>query len=64
MSAQQAPEALILHLAAEIKVLRGMAEHLLSSMELISTAKDRGFGIDYATGCARVAVEKAKRAAS
>ena len=36
------------------------APELLEALELISTATDRGFGIDYAKGCARAAIAKAR----
>jgi hypothetical protein len=36
------------------------APELLDALELISTATDRGFGIDYAKGCARAAIAKAR----
>ena len=36
------------------------APMLLAALELIESAKDRGFGIDYARGCARAAIAKAK----
>lgn len=35
------------------------APMLLAALELIESAKDRGFGIDYAMGCARAAIAKA-----
>lgn len=37
------------------------APEMLAALELIESAKDRGFGIDYARGCARAAIAKAKR---
>ena len=40
--------------------LAAAAPMLLAALELIESAKDRGYGIDYAQGCARAAIEKAK----
>ena len=40
--------------------LAAAAPMLLAALELIESAKDRGFGIDYAQGCARAAIAKAK----
>jgi hypothetical protein len=36
------------------------APEMLEALELISTAKQRGFGIDYAEGCARQVLHKIK----
>jgi hypothetical protein len=36
------------------------APELLDSLELIFSAEDRGFGMDYVKGCARAAIAKAK----
>ena len=40
--------------------LAAAAPMLLAALELIESAKGRGFGIDYAQGCARAAIAKAK----
>ena len=40
--------------------LAAAAPAMLAALELIESAKDRGFGIDYARGCARAAIAKAK----
>ena len=40
--------------------LAAAAPMLLAALELIESAKDRGLGIDYARGCARAAIAKAK----
>ena len=36
------------------------APDLLDALELILSAEDRGFGMDYVKGCARAAIAKAK----
>lgn len=45
--------------AAEIERLRAVNAELLAALELISTAQERGFGIDYAQGCAIAAINNA-----
>jgi hypothetical protein len=40
--------------------LLAAAPEMLEALELISTAKQRGFGIDYAEGCARQVLHKIK----
>lgn len=46
--------------AQKAQRLAAAAPMLLAALELIESAKDRGFGIDYARGCARAAIAKAK----
>ncbi|HSH49482.1 MAG TPA: hypothetical protein VK991_12930, partial [Halomonas sp.] len=36
------------------------APDLLDALRLIASAKDRGFDIDYAIGCAKAAIRKAE----
>ena len=46
--------------SAEDARLIASAPDLLDALELILSAEDRGFGMDYVKGCARAAIAKAK----
>ena len=40
--------------------LIAVSPDLLDALELILSAEDRGFGMDYVKGCARAVIEKAR----
>ena len=52
-------ECVISDLKKQVLDTEKVRDELLSALRLISTAKARAFGIDYANGCADAAIAKA-----